>query len=119
MAGVNYDEPPTLLSFIIPFRLAFRFVTLIDPVLGMVLFYNALPMLGFPRLFIISHPLIMGIAETYLVVTLRRGSPFDSLLRYFTIAIVFEFPCALLKGGDSGLILFPWCGTQRLRLASS
>ena len=89
------------------FRLAFRFVTLIDPVLGMVLFYNVPLMLGFPRLFLLSYPFIMGIAETYLVVVLRRGRfPFGPLLGYFTVAIVFEFPYTLLKSGDSGLILF-------------
>ncbi|ASJ06202.1 hypothetical protein [Thermococcus pacificus] len=95
------------LPLLILFRLGFRFVTLIDPVLGMVFFYNAPLMLHLPRFFILSYPLIMGIAEVYFMVILRKGKlPFDLLFAYFMAAIVFEFPYSLLKSGDSGLILF-------------
>ncbi|WP_456326589.1 hypothetical protein [Palaeococcus sp. (in: euryarchaeotes)] len=95
------------LPLILIFRLGFRFVTLLDPVLGMVLFYNAPLLLHLPRFVALGYPLLMGIAEVYLLVVLERGKfPVRLLLTYFIIALVFEFPCAAVKSGDSGIILF-------------
>jgi len=95
------------LPFLILFRLGFRFVTLLDPVLGMVLFYNVPLLLHLPRFVALGYPLLMGIAEVYLMVVLRRGKfPVRLLLAYFIIAVVFEFPYATVEGGESGILLF-------------
>ncbi|WP_297090345.1 hypothetical protein [Thermococcus sp.] len=105
------NEPPLWLPLLLLFRLGFRFVTLLDPVLGMVLFYNAPLMLHFPRIVVLCYPLIMGIIEAYLVVALRRGQfPFGLILTYFMAAIVFEFPYAAVESGESGILLLPLMG---------
>lgn len=102
------NEPFLWLPLLLLFRLGFRFVTLLDPVLGMVLFYNAPLMLHFPRIVVLCYPLIMGIVEVYLVVALRRGQfPFGLILTYFMAAIVFEFPYAAVESGESGILLLP------------
>lgn len=107
-AEMRTGRPFFWLPLFLLFRLGFRFVTLLDPVLGMVLFYNAPLMLRFPGFFVLSYPLIMGIVEAYLVVVLRRGRfPSGLLLSYFMAAIVFEFPYVAVESGESGILLLP------------
>ncbi|WP_258083480.1 hypothetical protein [Thermococcus thermotolerans] len=112
--GRNNPSLSPWLPFLILFRFGFRFVTLLDSVLGMVLFYNVPLLLHLPRFVALGYPLIMGIAEVYLMVVLRRGKfPVRLLLAYFIIAVVFEFPAvviessyAAIKSGISGILIF-------------
>lgn len=109
MSGVH--DASLWLPLLIMFRLAFRFVTLLDSAFGLVLFYNAPLLLHLPRFLILGYPLLMGIFEAYLLVVLRRGKfPLKLLLAYFIIAIVFEFPYAVVGSRYTGLLLFvlPW-----------
>jgi len=104
---MDVNESSFWLIFLILFRLGFRFVTLLDPILGIVLFYNAPLLLHLPRFVALGYPFLMGIAEVYLMVVLRRGKfPVRLLLAYFIIAVVFEFPYAAVRTEDSGIILF-------------
>jgi hypothetical protein len=104
---MDVNESSFWLIFLILFRLAFRFVTLLDPILGIVLFYNAPLLLHLPRFVALGYPLLMGIAEAYLMVVLWRGKfPLRLLLAYFIIAVVFEFPYAAVRSGASGIFLF-------------
>ncbi|MCD6524844.1 MAG: hypothetical protein J7K48_07640 [Thermococcus sp.] len=101
------DESSLWLRLVILFRLGFRFVTLLDPVLGMVLFYNVPLLMHFPRFVFLGYPLLMGIVEAYLLVVLEKGKfPVRLLLTYFIIAIVFEFPYAAVRSENGGLVLF-------------
>jgi hypothetical protein len=95
------------LPFLILFRLGSRFITLLDPVLGLVLFYNTFLFQYLPGLVALIYPLIMGAAEVYLVLVLGRGKfPVGLLLAYFMIATVFEFPYASLRSGIGGITPF-------------
>ncbi|ASJ11394.1 hypothetical protein A3L14_00175 [Thermococcus thioreducens] len=107
MTGRN--NPPFFhwLPVLILFRLGFRFVTLLDSALGLALFYNAQLLLHLPRFLILTYPILMGIVEAHLLIVLRKGGfPFKLLMGYFIIAIIFEFPYALVKSGYVGLLLF-------------
>ncbi|ASA78445.1 hypothetical protein CDI07_09095 [Thermococcus sp. 5-4] len=107
MTGGNNPSFSPWLPLLILFRLGFRFVTLLDPILGMVLFYNVPLLLHLPRFLALGYPLLMGIAEVYLMVVLRRGKfPLRLLLAYFVIAVVFEFPYAAIESGTSEILLF-------------
>jgi len=111
---MDVNESSFWLIFLILSRLGFRFVTLLDPILGIVLFYNAPLLLHLPRFVALGYPLLMGIAEVYLMVVLRRGKfPVRLLLAYFIIAVVFEFPAVVIessytavRSGVSGVLLF-------------
>lgn len=118
MAGGNNPSLSPWLPFLILFRLGFRFVTLLDPIIGIVLFYNVPLLLHLPRFVALGYPFLMGIAEVYLMVVLRRGKfPVRLLLAYFIIAVVFEFPAvvfessyAAVRSGASGIVLFVLMG---------
>ena len=111
---MDVNESSFWLIFLILFRLGFRFVTLLDPIIGILLFYNAPLLLHLPRFVALGYPLLMGIAEVYLTVVLKRGKfPVRLLLAYFIIAVVFEFPAVVIESsyvaiesGASGIVLF-------------
>jgi len=100
------------LPLLLVLRLAFRVISVMDA-LGIVFFYNApllmkLPMSHFA---ILAYILFMGALEVYLVVTLgRRAFPIKALVVYFSIALFFELPYAVLSEDSLGLKLFvlPW-----------
>jgi len=95
------------LPIILIFRLAFRFITLLDPILGFVIFYNAPLFLHLPRFFLATYPVLMGAFEVYLLWALKKGRfPSGLLFAYFIVATVFEFPYVSIRGGESGLFLF-------------
>ncbi len=72
-----------------------------------MLFYNVPLLLHLPRFLILGYPFLMGIVEAHLLIVLRKGGfPFKLLMGYFIIAIIFEFPYALVKSGYVGLLLF-------------
>ncbi|WP_048160678.1 hypothetical protein [Thermococcus sibiricus] len=106
------DLDKTWFSFLLMFRLAFRFISAMD-ILGIVLFYNAplLMKLPLPRFTIPGYILLMGALEVYLIMILRKGFfPVKLLFAYFIMALVFELPYAALSGTSLGLTLFvlPW-----------
>ena len=65
------------LPFILIFRLVFRFISLLDPILGFVIFYNA-PLFSISRGSFSQRIILMGAFEVYLMVPQERLLPASS-----------------------------------------
>ena len=107
-----YSESLSWLPLLLVFRLVFRVMSVMDA-LGIVFFYNAPLLMKLPtsRFAILGYILLMGALEVYLVVALRKRTfPIKALVVYFSIALLFELPYAVLSGDSLGLKLFvlPW-----------
>ena len=107
-----YSESLSWLPLLLVLRFAFRVISVMDA-LGIVFFYNAFLFMKLPmsHFAILAYILLMGVLEVYLVVTLgRRPFPIKALIVYFSIALLFELPYAVLSGDSLGLKLFvlPW-----------
>ena len=105
-------EQPSWLPLLLVLRLAFRVISVMDA-LGIVFFYNVLLLMKLPmfRFAIPGYILFMGALEVYLVMALRkRAFPIKALVVYFSIALLFELPYAVLSGDSLELKLFvlPW-----------
>ena len=106
------SESPSWLPLLLVLRLVFRVISVMDA-LGIVFFYNASLFMKLPmfRFAIPGYILLMGALEVYLVMALRkRAFPIKALVVYFSIALLFELPYAVLSGDSLGLKLFvlPW-----------
>ena len=106
------SESPSWLPLLLVLRLVFRVISVMDA-LGIVFFYNASLFMKLPmfRFAIPGYILFMGALELYLVMALRRRAfPTKALVVYFSIALLFELPYAVLSGDSLGLKLFvlPW-----------
>jgi len=107
-----YSESLSWLPLLLVFRLAFRVISVMGA-LSIVFFYNAPLLMKLPmsRFAIPGYILLMGVLEVYLVVTLgRRAFPIKALIVYFSIALLFELPYAVLSGDSLGLklLVLPW-----------
>ena len=107
-----HSESLSWLPLLLVFRLAFRVISVMGA-LSIVFFYNAPLLMKLPmsRFAIPGYILLMGVLEVYLVVTLgRRAFPIKALVVYFSIALFFELPYAVLSEDSLGLKLFvlPW-----------
>jgi len=106
------SESPSWLPLLLVLRLVFRVISVMDA-LGIVFFYNVLLLMKLPmfRFAIPGYILLMGALEVYLVMALRRRAfPTKALVVYFSVALLFELPYAVLSGDSLGLKLFvlPW-----------
>lgn len=118
--GLRNCDPKTWLLIIIPFRLFFRLLILLNLGLIIVLFLNVpvFSKMPEPRVFLPLYLIGMLAIEIYLIFSMRKGKFHrELLLLYFGIALIFEFPYApfreVYEGFNPeavGLFLFvlPW-----------
>lgn len=109
---MNCENIKGWFPLLITFRLAFRFITIMDS-LGIVLFYNIPLFMKLPltRFTIPGYILLIVAVEVYLIWTLRKDFfPIKLMFAYFGVVLLFELPYATLSSDSVGLKLFviPW-----------